>query len=223
MEKRDSGKKVVLSPTLTKPLPPGQFYTEKFPIYDITEDLDFDLDNYSFKIWGAGVEPVEFSLPELLELFQREGVVLKANFHCVTKWSKENLEWEGIQTKKLLELANPPDDVVQVMAHCLEGYTTNVPIEYLWEEDSIVALKLNGQWLPKEHGAPLRLVVPQLYAWKSAKYLCGLEFQRELIGGFWEERGYHLIGEPWEEQRYTEPFEKIKAWWREFRKIKRKK
>jgi DMSO/TMAO reductase YedYZ molybdopterin-dependent catalytic subunit len=103
------------------------------------------------------------------------------------------------------------------MARGLDGYTTNIPLEYLLEDDTLLAYKLNGEPLPQEHGAPLRLVVPQLYAWKSAKYVSGLTFQSEWQPGFWEERGYHMIGDPWHEQRYTEPLEKVRAWWRKVR------
>ncbi len=106
------------------------------------------------------------------------------------------------------------------MAHCLEGYTTNVPLEYLLLEDSLLAYQLEGAPLTPEHGAPLRLLVPQLYAWKSAKYLSGLEFQTDWHGGFWEKRGYHLVGDPWEEQRYSEPIERVREWWRKVRVTK---
>ena len=213
--------RIIESPTLEKPLPPGQHYTDKFPIYDIVDKVEFDLESYRFEVSGEVERPISWSWEELLDFYRENGVVVRADFHCVTKWSKRALVWEGIPTTVLVERAGVKEGVVQAMVHCIEGYTTNVPLEYLLEEDSLLALKLNGEWLPPQHGAPLRLVVPQLYAWKSAKYVCKLVFEKEFRGGFWEERGYHLIGEPWEEQRYTEPFEKIKRWWREYRKIKK--
>jgi DMSO/TMAO reductase YedYZ molybdopterin-dependent catalytic subunit len=106
------------------------------------------------------------------------------------------------------------------MAHCLEGYTTNLPSDYLRFEDSILAFEMGGKPLTPNHGAPLRLLVPQLYAWKSAEYVNGLEWQTDWRPGFWEQRGYHMIGDPWDEQRYWEPIEKVRAWWRKVRVAK---
>ncbi len=152
-------------------------------------------------------------------------VEVAADFHCVTGWSKRALSWEGVPTRHVVDLVRPKPSVIQVMAHCMEGYTTNVPLEYLQLEDTLLASRMNGKPLTPEHGAPLRLLVPQLYAWKSAKYLNGLEFQNEWEAGFWEKRGYHLIGDPWEEQRYSEPVERVREWWRKVRvtKVERSK
>ena len=203
------GRTRIESPTLRKPVPPGQTYVQTFPIYDITpERPQPDLQAYRLRVWGAVDAPHTWTWSELCALPMIEVV---ADFHCVTRWSKRALVWEGIPTRVILETVRPHDDVVQVMVHCLEGYTTNVPIEYFAAEDSLLALRLNGAPLTPEHGAPLRLVIPQLYAWKSAKYVCGLEFQTRLQPGFWEARGYHLIGDPWAEQRYWEPITRIRA------------
>nr|BCX00834.1 MAG: sulfite oxidase-like oxidoreductase [Bacteroidota bacterium] len=205
------------SPNLRRPMPPGQRYIDTFPIYDITPQRPrFDPATYRFRIWGACEAPLELSWQELEALPRLEVV---ADFHCVTTWSKRALVWEGIPVRILLERVRPHPEAVQAMAHCLEGYTTNVPLSYLWEEDVLLADKLNGAPLSPEHGAPLRLVVPRLYAWKSAKYLCGLELQTDFLPGFWEERGYHLIGDPWEEQRYWEPLERVRTWWRRVRRV----
>jgi DMSO/TMAO reductase YedYZ molybdopterin-dependent catalytic subunit len=205
----------IQSPNLQRPVPPGQVYVDAFPIYDITPRRPvFDPATWRFRVWGAVERPVEWTWDELLRLPTVEVV---ADFHCVTRWSKRALVWEGIPVEVLLEQVQPRADAVQVMAHSMEGYTTNVPLEYLRREDSLLALRLNGEPLTPEHGAPLRLVVPQLYAWKSAKYLCGLEFQTDWVPGFWEQRGYHWVGDPWEEQRYWEPIEQVRAWWRRVR------
>ncbi len=161
--------------------------------------------------------PMELSWDELMEL---PVIEVTADFHCVTGWSKRSLTWTGVPAGHIVNLAEPEPDVVQVMAHCMEGYTTNVPLEYLREDDSLLAFKMNGEPLTPEHGAPLRLLVPQLYAWKSAKYLNGLEFQTDWTSGFWEKRGYHLIGDPWEEQRYWEPVDRVREWWRRVRVTK---
>lgn len=196
-------------------MPPGQVYVDTFPVYDITPHRPvFDPATWRFRVWGAVECPVEWTWDDLLRLPTVEVV---ADFHCVTRWSKKALVWEGIPVRALLERVRPRSDVVQVMAHGMEGYTTNVPLTYLDQEDSLLAFRLNGAPLTPEHGAPLRLVVPQLYAWKSAKYLWGLEFQTDWTPGFWERRGYHLVGDPWAEQRYWEPIERVREWWRRVR------
>lgn len=203
-------------------MPPGQVFVDTFPIYDILPGgPKVDLKTYRFTVSGLVEQPLSWTWEELLDFLEKVGVEVVADFHCVTRWSKKALVWEGIPTRWVLEQARPRSEAVQAMVHCLDGYTTNVPLEFLMEEDSLLAVKLGGRWLPLEHGAPVRLVVPQLYAWKSAKYVQGLELQEDLKPGFWEERGYHLIGDPWKEQRYTEPIEKVREWWKKVRKVRR--
>ncbi|MCX8059759.1 MAG: molybdopterin-dependent oxidoreductase, partial [Aquificaceae bacterium] len=102
----------------------------------------------------------------------------------------------------LLSLARPKPSAKYVMVHCLEGYTTNLPVEYLYEEDSLLAYRMQGAPIPLRHGYPLRLVVPKLYAWKSAKYVWGIELMERDAPGFWEQRGYNMRGDPWKEERY---------------------
>lgn len=212
------GSEPLKSETLSRRTPPGQRYVDHFPLYDITPVRPrFDPATYAFRVEGAVENPYTLTWAELQAL---PAVEVEADFHCVTGWSKKALRWTGVPTTALLERADPRQDVVQVMAHCLEGYTTNVPLEFLRLADSLVAYEMNGAPLTPEHGAPLRLLVPQLYAWKSAKYLTGLECQTEWRGGFWEERGYHLIGDPWEVQRYSEPLEKVREYWRKIRVTK---
>ncbi len=209
---------VVKSANLSMPHPPGQAFVRNFPIYDITPTRpSFDEATWRFRMWGEVYNQVELTWAQLMELPKSDVV---ADFHCVTGWSKKQLTWRGVPARAIVEIARPEDGVVQVMAHCLEGYTTNVPLEYLLLEDSLLAYQLEGAPLTPEHGAPLRLLVPQLYAWKSAKYLSGLEFQTDWHGGFWEKRGYHLVGDPWEEQRYSEPIERVREWWRKVRVTK---
>ena len=208
----------ILSVNLEKPWPPNQKRIDKFPIYDIVgRRPEFNEEKYRLNVRGAVDQYFSLTWAEILELPRVE---VEAHFHCVTKWSKERLLWEGVPTRYILERAGPKEDVVQVMVRGLEGYTTNVPVEYLKEEDTLLAYKLNGEPLPPEHGAPLRLVVPQLYAWKSAKYVTSVVFQTDLVSGFWEDRGYHMIGDPWEEQRFTQPIEQIRTWWNKVRKAK---
>ena len=118
-------------------------------------------------------------------------------------WSVEDLAWEGVPAKTIVELVRPKAEVAWVMAHGREGYTTNVPYEHLLLEGSLLALRLGGGPLAPENGYPLRLVIPSLYAWKSAKYLVGLEFLSRLRQGYWEARGYHNTGDPWREERFA--------------------
>lgn len=210
------------STNLRKPEPPGQRYVNNFPIYDITPRRPaFDKQTWRFRSWGAVENPLNLTWDELMEFPTIEA---SADFHCVTGWSKKALNWKGIAAREIVDRTRPASNVVQVMAHGMEGYTTNVPFEYLLMEDSILAFEMDGKPLTPEHGSPLRLLVPQLYAWKSAKYLNGLEFQTAWKGGFWEERGYHLVGDPWEEQRYWESVERVREWWRKVRvtKVERK-
>jgi DMSO/TMAO reductase YedYZ molybdopterin-dependent catalytic subunit len=205
----------VQSPNLDKPWPPGQRTVDTFPVYDIhTPRPAFDPATFRLRVRGSVAHFFQLTWDELLAL---PAVEVEAHFHCVTTWSKERLVWTGVPARTIIERAQPQPGTVQVMARGLEGYTTNVPVAYLYEADTVLAYALGGAPLTPEHGAPLRLVVPQLYAWKSAKYLTSLVFQTEWHPGFWEERGYHLIGDPWAEQRYTEPLEKVRAWWRKVR------
>lgn len=196
------------SPNLDRPWPPGQRVVDPFPIYDITRTRPvFAPERYRLVVRGAVAQYFALSWPEILAL---PTVAVTANFHCVTGWSKERLVWEGVPMRAILDRAVPADDAVQVMARGLEGYTTNLPLEHLQTDDVLLAHHLNGAPLTPAHGAPLRLVVPQLYAWKSAKYLTSLVFQTAEAAGYWEERGYHPVGDPWKEERYTEPVETIR-------------
>lgn len=206
----------ILSPNLDKPWPPNQTSIDKFPVYDIVRKRPvFNEEKYRLNVRGAVNQYFSLKWPEVLEL---PTVEVEAHFHCVTKWSKERLVWEGIPMRYIVERAAPHDGVVQAMVRGLEGYTTNLPLDYLLQEDTLLAYKLNGQNLPQQHGAPLRLVVPQLYAWKSAKYVTSIVFQTDIRSGYWEDRGYHMLGDPWQEQRFTKPIEQIRVWWNKLRK-----
>ena len=181
-------------------LPPGQRWISAPIVYDIVDNIpDWDMEGYRFKVFGLVENPIELTYQEVLSL---PAVELIADFHCVTRWSVKEIHWKGVQTKHILDMAKPKKEARFVMVHCLEGYTTNMPIEYLWEEDSILAYEMNGQTIPKRHGYPLRLVVPKLYAWKSAKYVWGIELMEKDSPGFWEQRGYNMRGDPWKEERY---------------------
>jgi len=198
-------KKRIVSPTvlrrLSGELPPGQKFIKEPIVYDIVSEIpDWDVESYRFKVWGEVQNPIEVDYHTLLSTF--EPVELIADFHCVTKWSVPQTVWEGIQTKRIMEMVKPLPSARWVTVYSLEGYTTVFPASYLFEEDTLLAYKFMGKPLPKRHGYPLRLVVPQLYAWKSAKYVWGLKLTAEPEEGYWEKRGYHLVGDPWKEERF---------------------
>ena len=196
------GKRRIVSPTVTRKdrLPPGQHWIQYPIVYDIVERVpDVDIKKYRFKVWGEVENPLDLSYEEVLDL---PSVEVVADFHCVTRWSVREILWEGVPTEEIIKLARPKEDAKYVFVYCLEGYTTNLPYEFFAKEDSLLAYKMFGEPIPKEHGYPLRLVVPQLYAWKSAKYVWGIEFRKEDRPGYWEERGYHMVGDPWKEQRF---------------------
>jgi len=181
-------------------LPPGQHWSNKLHILDIAGPPDIDLSQYRFKLFGAVDKPTVLTWEDIQDL---EKVKLIADFHCVTRWSCPDVEWVGFHVNELKKLVNIDENVKAVMVHSLDGYTTNIPIEYFFDEDVIFAYELNGKPIPADHGYPLRLVVPKLYAWKSAKFVSGVEFLLEDRPGFWEQRGYHMRGDPWKEERYS--------------------
>lgn len=193
-------KKIIISPINLKidRLPPGQKWIDQPVPYDITSETDFDANSYKLELFGEVANPLSITYEELLRFPQIE---LVADFHCVTHWSVKEIHWEGVQVKELLNIVKASGEFVLI--HSMEGYTTNTLTKYLFEEDVIIAYKMNGSILPKKHGFPLRLIIPRLYAWKSAKYVCGFEFLHENKLGYWEERGYHVHGDPWKNERFS--------------------
>ena len=128
---------------------------------------------------------------------------MTADFHCVTTWSRLDNTWEGVLFRDLAAATGVKAEARHLMAHSADGYYTNIPLRWLADGDVLVAWAHDGKPLTPEHGGPVRLVVPKLYAWKSAKWLTGLEFMAHDRRGFWEERGYHNRGEPFAEERYS--------------------
>jgi DMSO/TMAO reductase YedYZ molybdopterin-dependent catalytic subunit len=132
--------------------------------------------------------------------------VVTCDIHCVTAWSRLGVTFEGVAAKTVLGLATIRPDARFVMVHAEQGYETNLPLEYLLADDALFAWRADGQELSPEHGWPLRLVVPRLYFWKSAKWVRGLELLATDRAGFWERNGYHMRGDPWHEERYASPW-----------------
>lgn len=173
-----------LPPEIAKRVPPGQSLTERFPVL------------------SAGPKPVaKWNWAEFNALPQS---TLVADIHCVTKWSKLNTTWEGVLVDDILAAAGLAAPTGFTLAHAFDGYSTNVPAADLLGGKAMVALRHAGQPLMPEHGGPARLLVPHLYFWKSAKWVNGLQFTAKDEAGFWELRGYHMYGDPWHEQRYTD-------------------
>jgi DMSO/TMAO reductase YedYZ molybdopterin-dependent catalytic subunit len=181
-------------------LPSGQHWTNKLHVLGISDPPDIDISSYRLRIFGEVEEKVVLTWDDIEDL---EKVELIADFHCVTRWSCPDVKWIGFHVDEIKKLTQIKKSATAVMLHSLDGYTTNVPIEYFFDEDVIFAYRLFDRPLPSEHGYPLRLIIPKLYSWKSAKFVTGIEFMPENRPGFWEQRGYHMIGDPWKEQRYS--------------------
>lgn len=180
-------------------LPAGQYLTKKWPILTYETTPKFDAERYRFKVWGAVEEPFELTWDELQAMPR---VQLTADFHCVTTWSRYDNAWEGVHIREILQRAKPTAAAQFVTAHSFTGYTTNMPLADLDDDDVMIAFTHDGQPLEPDHGGPVRLIVPKLYAYKSAKWLSGLEFMEKDRPGFWEVRGYHNHADPWKEERY---------------------
>ncbi|RAQ97956.1 sulfite oxidase-like oxidoreductase [Thermogemmatispora tikiterensis] len=179
-------------------LPPGQYLTRKWPVLSYERTPSFPPD-WRLKISGEVEQPFELTWEEFLALPR---VTITTDIHCVTTWSRFDNTWEGVHIREILKRARPLPSARYVMAHSWTGYTTNMPLSSLDDDDVLIAIKHDGKDLEPDHGGPVRLVVPKLYFYKSAKWLDGLEFMAEDRPGFWEMRGYHNRGDPWAEERY---------------------
>ncbi|WP_205698061.1 molybdopterin-dependent oxidoreductase [Conexibacter sp. SYSU D00693] len=180
-------------------LPPGQSPTLKFPLFTSMGEPDVDTAEWSLSVHGNVHEPFALRWDELLALPQTS---LTTDLHCVTRWSKFDTAWRGVRVRDLLDRAQPFAGAEHALASCFDGYTTNLPLEVLRHDDVLIAWEHDGRPLPREHGGPARLLVPERYLWKSAKWIRGLEVTRERKLGFWERNGYHPEGDPWQEQRH---------------------
>lgn len=187
-------------PERAQRVPPGQYVTTDFPVLSAGPTPRTPLGEWSFRIEGLVEQPVAWTWEEFLRLPGREFVV---DISCVTKWTKLDTRWQGVSVDTLLGQVRLDPRAAFVVAFCDGGYTTNVPIGDLTGERAFVAYEYDGQPLAPEHGGPARLVVPQLYFWKSAKWVRGLRILERDQPGFWESFGYHNRGDPWLEERYS--------------------
>jgi len=181
-------------------LPPGQSLTLKWPVLHEGSVPPFDPQAWDFRIEGLVEKPLRLTWDEFTRLPMKEVI---ADMHCVTRWSRFDVRWEGVPFAEVAKLAQPKRDAKFVMVLAEQGYTSNVPLDDLMRPTTLFALKHNGEPLPPDHGYPVRLVVPHLYAWKSVKWVRGLDFMVHDAPGFWEENGYSMYGDPFREQRFS--------------------
>lgn len=182
--------------------PPGQYLTRGFPVLTYGDIPEVDLTEWRLCFHGLVDEDRSFTWKEFLALPQTR---VKADFHCVTTWSKLDNIWEGVLVRDLLKIVKPDAEATHVRIRSHGGYTTNLALEVFAGEDCLVAHSHNGAPLPPAHGGPARLVVPTRYAWKSAKWVSSFELLDEDEPGFWEKNGYHNNADPWKEERFTNP------------------
>ena len=180
--------------------PPGQFLSERFPVLTYGETVRYpNLNGWDLRVFGLVGAEKRFSWADLMALPQQTQTV---DIHCVTRWSKLDTTWTGIAWRDFLKLIDVDPAATHVMAHCDLGYTTNIGLDVLDDDDTMLAHLYDGKPLDAEHGYPMRLLVPKKYFWKSAKWLRGLEFMQSDLPGFWERHGYHMQGDPWLEERF---------------------
>ena len=181
-------------------VPAGQFVTERFPVLTYGPTYQYSsLDGWDLSIFGLAQEKL-FSWEELMALPTKTQTV---DIHCVTRWSKLDTTWTGVPWREFLRHIEVDPAATHVMAHCDSDYTTNIALDVLDDDDTMLAYLYQGKAIEPDHGYPLRLLVPKKYFWKSAKWLRGLEFMRGDRPGFWERHGYHMKGDPWLEERFS--------------------
>lgn len=181
-------------------IPPGQYVTDKWPVLTYGRTPEVDTAKWSLRIYGQVAEERSWTWRQMKALPRFR---VTADFHCVTRFSTLDNGWEGVATTELLRHVRVLPDAAYVLVHCYGGYTTNLPLEDLLSGRALIADTHGGRPLTVEHGGPARLVVPHLYAWKSAKWVHALELLDADERGFWEENGYHTYGDPWREERFS--------------------
>jgi DMSO/TMAO reductase YedYZ molybdopterin-dependent catalytic subunit len=181
-------------------LPPGQHLTKDWPTLDLGMMPQVSRERWRLDVYGAVENTIFWNFSEFIAQKQTQFV---SDIHCVTTWSRYDNQWQGLATRDLLMVCRPREQARFVVLHSSDGYTTNLALEDFAAEDALLAHSWSGRPLTSEHGGPVRLVVPHLYFWKSAKWLKAIEFLESDAAGFWEVRGYHNRGDPWAEQRYS--------------------
>ena len=185
----------------TDRLPPGQHLVKNWPVLDLGEQPAVSTDTWRLEVGGLVETPLDLSWAAFQALEQSTRV---SDIHCVTTWSRYDNKWKGVATRDLLDLAMPKMQASHVMLTSYDGYTTNLPLADFAAEDAILATAWEDLPLTREHGGPMRLIVPHLYLWKSAKWLRRIDLMPADAAGFWERNGYSMYGDPWREQRYAD-------------------
>lgn len=195
-------KKIIKSPDTKRKdrLPPGQRAAGNWPALHYGSVPEIDISKWTFAIYGLVERKRKLNYREFMSLPR---VKVFSDIHCVTGWSKLNNLWEGVSTGVIRDLVKILPEAKFVMVHSAGGFTTNLSLSDFFESDVLFAVKHDGELLTPEHGYPVRLVVPRLYFWKSAKWIVSVEFMEENKPGFWESHGYHIRGDPWKEERYS--------------------
>lgn len=180
-------------------LPPGQYLTEKWPVLHYGGVPKVDLATWIFDVTGLVEAPLSLTYDEFKKLPRK---TVKADVHCVTRWSLLDSTWEGVPVSEIMSRIKLQPSATHVMVRAEHGYTTNLPLDDFQRDQNMLVDVRNGEPIAPEHGWPLRLFVPHLYFWKSAKWVRGFEFMSSDRPGFWEQFGYHMHGDPWNEERY---------------------
>lgn len=192
----DKGRAV---PAAAERLPAGQHEVSNWPVLDLGVQPAIPLNRWRLTIDGLVGRPCGWDWGDYYALPRFHD---RSDIHCVTSWSRYDNEWEGVSARTILEHCRPLPQARYVMFHSYDGYSTNVPLTRFMAPDALLADQWRGKPITTEHGGPVRVVIPQLYFWKSAKWLKRIEFMADDKPGFWENRGYHMEGDPWKEQRY---------------------
>jgi DMSO/TMAO reductase YedYZ molybdopterin-dependent catalytic subunit len=185
----------------TDRLPPGQHLVKNWPVLDLGRQPVIATESWKLAIVGGVDHPLTLDWSSFHGLAQTSK---QSDIHCVTTWSRYDNRWQGVATRDLLHHVMPWSAVTHVMLTSYDGYTTNLPLADFAHEDGILATHWEGEPITTEHGGPVRLVIPHLYFWKSAKWVNRIEFMPGDRAGFWEQNGYHMRGDPWAEERYSE-------------------
>lgn len=188
-------------PTIKSRTPPGQTLVTNFPVLDMGIKPEIKEADWTLRVFGLVAQEVTLDWAGLMQMQQQEQVL---DFHCVTRWSQLDMDWRGVLVKDVLALAKPLTNAKYVTIHGYDGYTTNLPLAALMDDDVIIAHQALGEPLTRDHGGPARMIVPKRYAWKGAKWIKAIELHQFDRPGFWEVRGYHNDAFPFKEQRFTD-------------------
>jgi DMSO/TMAO reductase YedYZ molybdopterin-dependent catalytic subunit len=180
-------------------IPVGQTETHKWPVLDLGIQPEVPTARWRLRVDGAVRTPVDLTWDDFMGLEQIEDV---SDFHCVTTWSRCDVRWGGVRVSTVLALAEPTDEATHLLCHAFDGYSTNLPLEEALKEDVLLVHRADDAPLEKDHGGPVRMITPQLYAWKGAKWISRIQVTAGNVKGFWEQRGYSDTAHPWRDDRY---------------------